>query len=140
GRESGVFVLSYAALVLWPLGYPDQALQKSKAARTVAQERSHPFSVAAVWLYTALLHQLRRDRPLTQECAEAGSTLASEYGFPNFLGPGTILQGWARTEQGQSEEGISQIRQGLAINQAAGAGIFQPYHLALLAEAYGKAG
>ena len=30
--EPGVFGLSFAALVLWLLGYPDQALQKSEAA------------------------------------------------------------------------------------------------------------
>jgi predicted ATPase len=57
-----------------------------------------------------------------------------------FLGQGTVLLGWALAEQGQSEEGISQIRQGLATCQAVGAGIWQSYHLALLAEAYGKAG
>ena len=57
-----------------------------------------------------------------------------------WLGQGTILQGWALAEQGQSEEGITQIRQGLATYQAIGAGLFQSYFLALLAEAYGKAG
>ena len=102
GIEPGVFGLSYAALVLWHLGYPDQALQKSKAARTLAQELSHPFSVAAARVFAAMLHQLRRDRPLTQEWAEAGITLAREQGFPVWLGQGTILQGWALAEQGQS--------------------------------------
>src|SRR5439155_4829773 len=53
---------------------------------------------------------------------------------------GSVLQGWALAEQGQVEEGISQIRQGLATYQATGAGIFHSYYLALLAEAYGKAG
>ena len=66
-------------------------------------------------------------------------TLAREHGFP-ILGIGTILRGWALADQGQSEEGISQIRQGLATCQAIGAGVFQSYYLALLAEAYGKAG
>jgi len=51
-----------------------------------------------------------------------------------------MLQGWALAEQGQSEEGISQIRQGLATCQAIGSGLWQSYHLVLLAEAYGKAG
>jgi predicted ATPase len=51
-----------------------------------------------------------------------------------------VLQGWARAEQGQSVEGITQIRQGLATHQAVEAGIFHSYFLALLAEAYGKAG
>jgi predicted ATPase len=43
-------------------------------------------------------------------------------------------------EWGQAEEGLAQIRQGLATCQAIGAGLNQSYHLALLAEAYGKAG
>ncbi len=47
GIEPGVIGLSYAAWALWHLGYPDQALQKSEAARTLAQELSHPFSLAA---------------------------------------------------------------------------------------------
>ena len=140
GTEPGVFGLSYAAWALWHLGYPDQALQKSKAARTLAQERSHPFSLAGAQILTAVLHQLRRDRALTQERAEAAITLAREHGFPVWLGQGTVLQGCARVDQGQVEEGMSQLRQGLATRQAIGAGIFQSYFLALLAEAYGKAG
>jgi len=138
--EPGVFGLSYAAWVLWHLGYPDQALQKSKAARTLAQELSYPFFVAAAQVFAAMSHQLRRERLLAQECAEAAITLAREHGFPQWLGPGTVLQGWALAEQGQVEEGISQIRQGLATHEAIGAGIFHSYVLALLAEAYGKAG
>src|SRR4029453_2763419 len=70
----------------------------------------------------------------------AGITLASEQGFPVWLGPGAVLQGWAWAEQGQSEEGISQIRHGMATYQAVGGRIFQSYYLGLLAEAYGKAG
>jgi predicted ATPase len=139
GIEPGVYGLCYAARVLWQLGYPDQALQKSRAARTLAQERSHPFSVAGARVHAALSHQLRRERPLTQEWAEAGITLAREQGFPLWFGQGTVLQGWTLAEQGQSEEGITQIHQGLATCQAIGAGIFHSYFLALLAEAYGKA-
>ncbi|MBI3756397.1 MAG: hypothetical protein HY267_00320 [Deltaproteobacteria bacterium] len=138
--EPGVFGLTYTALVLWHLGYPDQALEKSKAARTLAQERSYPYGLAAAQVFAALLHQLRRERPLTQEWAEAGITLAHEQGFPLCLGQGAVLQGWARAEQGQVEEGITQIRQGLATSEAIGAGLFQSYFLVLLAEAYGKAG
>jgi predicted ATPase/class 3 adenylate cyclase len=140
GREPGVIVLFLAARVLWHLGYPDQALQKSEAAYTLAQELSRPFILAAARVLTALTHQLRRDRSLTQEWAEAGISLAHEHGFPNWLAQGTVHQGWALAEQGQVEEGITQIRQGLATHQALGAGIFHSYYLALLAEAYGKAG
>jgi hypothetical protein len=53
---------------------------------------------------------------------------------------GTILRGWALTEQGQEEEGIVQMRQGLAAFRAMGAELFCPSWLALLAEMYGKVG
>ena len=42
--------------------------------------------------------------------------------------------------QGQEAEGITQIHQGLTAYQATGAAWWRPYFLALLAEAYGKAG
>jgi hypothetical protein len=33
-------------LTLWYLGYPDQALQMGQQALTLAQDLSHPFSLA----------------------------------------------------------------------------------------------
>jgi len=140
GIEPGIFGLIYASLILWHLGYPDQALQKSAAARTLGQELSYPYSLASARVYAALVHQLRRERAPTQEWAEVGISLAREQGIPQSLGEGAILQGWARAEQGQSEEGITQIRQSLATRLATRTGLFQSYYLALLAEAYGRAG
>ncbi len=72
--------------------------------------------------------------------AEAAIALSSEQGFQFFLAIGTIDRGWTLTEQGQGEDGIAQIRQGLAAYQATGAELWRPYFLALLAEAYGKIG
>jgi predicted ATPase len=140
GIEPGVFGLSYAALVLWLLGYPDQALQKGRVVRTLVQELSYPHSLGAARLFAAVSHQLRGERALTQECAETGITLGREHGIPVWLGQGTVLQGWALAEQGQVEEGITQIRRGLATCRAIEAGLLKSYFLVLLAEAYGKAG
>ncbi len=53
---------------------------------------------------------------------------------------GTIFRGWALAEQGQGEEGIAQIRLGLAASRAMGAKIWGPYCLALLTQAYKKVG
>src|SRR5207249_6335737 len=43
-------------------------------------------------------------------------------------------------EQGQSEEGMEQMRCGLDASLSTGAELFRPYHLCLLAEVYGGAG
>jgi len=57
------------------------------------------------------------------------------------LAQGTSLRGWALVKQGQRrEEGIAQLRQGLAVYQATGAELGRPYYLAELAEACGLVG
>jgi predicted ATPase len=66
--------------------------------------------------------------------------LSSEQGFPLWLAVGTIWQGWTLTEQGQGEEGIAQMRQGLTAYQATAGALGRPYYLLLLAEACGKVG
>jgi predicted ATPase len=137
--------LSYAAWVLWLLGYPDQALQKSHAALTQARGLAHPVSLAFALDYAATLHQFCREGRATQELAEEAITLSTEGRFPVYRVMGTILQSWAMAEQaclpngqGQREEGIAQIRQALADYRATGAELATPYYLALLAEACGK--
>jgi predicted ATPase len=51
-----------------------------------------------------------------------------------------IPRGWALAMQGQEEEGIQQIQQGLTAVRATRMESRRPYGLALLAEAYGKTG
>jgi predicted ATPase len=148
GQDPGVFCRGYTAVTLWWLGYPDQALQRSHEALTLAQELAHPFSLAYALVFAVWLHQLRRDEPLTHERAEAIIALAANQGFAILVAWGTILQGWAlaaRTPepgagQGQREEGIGQIQQGLAAFRATGAEANRPYFLALLAVASAQAG
>ena len=50
------------------------------------------------------------------------------------------MRGWDLIEQGQGEEGIGQIRRGLAGFLATGARLARPGLLGLLATAYGKVG
>jgi predicted ATPase len=140
GIDPGVLCHSSAALTLWFLGYPEQALQRSHEALTLAQEASHPYSLAVALGFTTELHQCRRERQTAQERAEVMISLASEQGFAFFLAEGTILQGWTLAMQGQGEEGIVQMRQSLAAWRAMGTELIRPYFLTLLAEAYGKVG
>jgi predicted ATPase len=139
-HDLGVYCRSYAAWTLWFLGYPDQALKRIREALTLAREIAHPYSLAAALGYAARLHQFRREGQMTHEQAEAAITLSTDQGFPAYLALGTMLQGWALAERGQREEGIAQIRQGVADWRATGAELLWLYFLALLAETYGKGG
>jgi predicted ATPase len=119
-------------------GYPDQALKRGHELLTLGRELSHPFSLAYALAHCALLHQFLGEVGLVQELAEAAITLSTEHGFPFWLAMGTFLQGWALVEQGRGEEGIAQMRQGLATWQATRIGIYGSYYLALLAEVYAR--
>src|SRR4029453_11364786 len=50
---------AFLGRVLWHLGYPDQAVRCSMRAISIAEEASHPFSLAVALSWTAALHQLR---------------------------------------------------------------------------------
>ena len=139
GHNTRVMCLAYTARILGLLGYPDHARNKLAEAVALAQELAHPFSLAFAQYFAALIHQLRREGSATQTWAEAALSLSAEQGFPLYSALGIGLRGWALAEQGQRAEGITQISQGLAAQQAAGTQAARPYFLALLAEVYGKA-
>ena len=140
GQDSGFSCRLFGALCLWLLGYPDQARQWTEAALTHAQGLRHAFTLNQALLFSALLHQLRREAAVAQDRAEAQVALCTEHGFAAYLAWGTVLRGWALAAQGQWAEGLGQIRQGLAAWRAMGMRASLPWFLALLAEACGKAG
>ena len=140
GEASGVRCLATAARVLWCLGYPVQAVQRSDEALALAQELAHPYSLAIAQYLGAFLYHYRRDVPAVQAHAEVLLTLATNQGFPLYVGHGTYLQGWVRAMQGEGAAGLAQLRQGLAAILAAGQELSRPFGLVLLAEAAGHVG
>jgi predicted ATPase len=87
--------------------------RRSHEALLLAQEVSHPPSLAAVLFYVAFIHCYRRDAPATQEQAEAAMALASAQGLPQWLTVGQLLRGWALAMQGQAEEGLRLLAEAL---------------------------
>ena len=130
----------FLARILWHLGYPDQAVRCSKQAIAIAEEISHPFSLACALSWAAAVHHLRREPGRTLEVAEADLALTTEQIIPFFAAQAMVLRGWALFEQGQHEEGIAQLREGFAAYRATGAEIECSHWLALLAEAYRDTG
>jgi predicted ATPase len=136
GNDSGVGCRVFSAEALWVLGYPDQALRRIDEALTRAHELAHPYNLAFALHFAAWFYQLRREPHRAQERAEAAIALAQEQGFLQSLAGVSMLRGWAVAEQGQVEEGLAQLRQGIVDMGATGAQI-QPRVLMSLADVYG---
>jgi predicted ATPase len=140
GLDPGVVSLSYAAWTAGLLGYAEQALTSVQRALTLARQVAFPLSSGVALIAAAVVSQSRRDARAVQEQAEAAIALATEQGLPLLLARAAILRGWALTIQGQGEDGIAQIQQGLSASRAMGAIAGLPYFLALLVEAYEATG
>jgi predicted ATPase len=140
GLEPRVQTLDRVALVLWGLGYADQAQRRSQTALTLAQQGGHPPTQVFAELMAAILSQCRREVTATHVRADAVRAVAAEHGLVHRGGHGDLLQGWALAMRGDAIAGVAQIRQGLAVSQGEGLKVFSPYFLALLAEAYSLAG
>jgi predicted ATPase len=140
GVDNGLLGLCYVVYTLWQLGYPDQALARMREALALAQKLSHPYTLAVVLLCETIIHQFRREAQATQEAAEATLALCSEQGFGQVVAQAALSRGWALVEQGQGEEGIAQIQQGLSTLLALGVELFRSDNLGLLAAVYRKVG
>jgi predicted ATPase len=137
GEDMGVGCGAFDAWTLWFLGYPHQGLTQVDEAVTLAQQMAHPYSLSFVLIFAAMFHQFRREVRVAQDRAEAAIILAKEQGFPYWMAIGSILHGWTLTRQGQAQEGIEQMHQGLIAHRATRAELARPCFLALLAEAHG---
>ena len=134
GQDLGVACRANAALLLWLLGYPEQALARLHEALALAHELPHPFSLAYARCWAAYVYQFRWDVPAVHEQAEAAVALSIEQGFPFWAAAGTILRGWALAMRGQGEEGMAQVRQGITAYRATGAALLVPYYCTVLAD------
>src|SRR6266568_4725870 len=134
-QDPRVHVRLYDGMVLWLLGYPDQALRICAEARRYADRSQHPFSEAMARTISLRVHQFRGEAAIVAGEANAAIALCEEHGFVHYLAMGLILRGWASIQQGEFEKGIAEIQEGLEKERATGALLYESYTLGLLADA-----
>ncbi|MCE7979581.1 MAG: 6-hydroxy-D-nicotine oxidase [Caldilinea sp. CFX5] len=140
GHDPGLCCREIAARVLWLLGYPAQARQVGQEALQLGYQLNHPLSLVFILINMASMHVLYREADRVAELTAAAITIALERKIPHELAEALLLHGWALAMQGQVEQGIAQLQQGIAEWDALGLVLQRSYHLLLLAEAYTKAG
>jgi class 3 adenylate cyclase/predicted ATPase len=127
-------------IVLFCLGFPDQALARSSAAIAEARRLAHLPSLASSLVLGAMLLSLGGDNSVLGEHVEQLVAVTTEQGFPLWGALGTIYRGWVTVNNGDVAEGISLLRSGSAAFRATGAETMVPYFNALFARAYEIAG
>jgi adenylate cyclase len=101
GFDQKVVLLCHMTWMLWPLGYPKQALTRSEEALQLAQELGHAYSLVCALWSAARVHLERGEGGVAQERADVMLALSSEHGFPQFLAWGAAYRGEALIVQGQ---------------------------------------
>ena len=139
GRDCKVLSECSAGKALWALGFPDAAIRRMQVGLKFARELAHPQSLAYAAHFAAQLHQLRGEPLLAQGRAKEAIRVAEEYSLELWVAFGKIDLGWADAELGEIEQGIEQMRQGLAAYEATGAKIMYPVFLGSLADQLNKA-
>ena len=129
--------LSFRAWALWYQGYPDQARHDLAAVRAFAQNLSHAFNLSLALYYSSVLHQYLQEAERVQEFAEGAIKIYQEQEFLFYEPYTQVSYGWALVEQGQDEQGVARLQQGLSSIPSRNG---KPFCLGQLAQAYSKVG
>jgi DNA-binding winged helix-turn-helix (wHTH) protein/tetratricopeptide (TPR) repeat protein len=135
GENLGVACHSWAALDLWYLGYPERARQRMAVALELAKDPSHAYCLGRTQERAAILHQLLGEPEKVLEHAATAIDLGRGQGHELCVATGQLLGGWARAALGEVEDGLTELRSGLASYEASGSRIGLPHFYGVLADA-----
>ncbi len=110
-----------AASCLWFFGYPDRARELIREVIVSAAESRHPFTSAGVDVMGAMVFHLCRDPASARPLEEKALRIATEQGFPLWIGGALCGLGNTIAELGDYDEGMERTREGLALFRATGA-------------------
>ena len=134
GHDPGVCARGTAAIAAWFLGYPDEALELTKAGAQLAAELDHPFSLLITHHDFMEVEALRRDPDATLIYANRAIELCREQNVPSYLAVGRIFAGWAKLAGEPNDDGMAQLQRGLQDYRALGAERNLTPYLLLLAD------
>ena len=136
-RQTGIHpqLAAQAALgiVLFCLGFPDQALAQSNKAIAEARRLPHPPTLAMSLGMDALLLSIIGDDIGLGQRVDGLVTIATDQGFPFYGATGAIFRGWVKAKNADVTEGLSLVRSGSNAYCATGATVWMPLYIALLA-------
>ncbi|NIW43724.1 MAG: AAA family ATPase, partial [candidate division Zixibacteria bacterium] len=137
GTNVALSAMTYDACCLWCLGYPEQAVHKSKRALEIAEHLNHPFTSAEVFTIAGcILNEMRGDAEGIVKNTDMLMELSDRVGL-GWIGAGWLHRGAGLAMLGQIKEGVANSKKGLRKEYSRAAKCFQSLPIADIA--YGKA-
>lgn len=137
-RDMRIAANCFLALTLLVLGYPEQALRRSRQAIAQSRELRPPQVLARELTYAALFSLLRRADDTALALAEEAISVAVERHYPFWLEVAHIIRGFALAAHGSTAEGLRLARESAADRAKTGSLGGQTYFLGLLAQLFEK--
>jgi predicted ATPase len=122
------------------LGFPDDAEKGLSATFAMIHELAHLPSTGSIMGFALFLHHYQQDVERTRKLADQLFALSNEHGFQTWLAVSFLYRAWARTRQGELEQGIGELRFGIQQFRAIGARLILVGVHAMLGEALITAG
>jgi predicted ATPase len=126
-------------LVLWTLGYPDQARRSVEEGVALAHRIDHPYTSAFAHSVAATVSMLLRDHAACQFHAEAAMVLCKDR-FPLWQATSAMHLGWIMAQGGDLSGGLAILEPGLALWEGSGAITAASYFRTYVAEVHLMAG
>jgi adenylate cyclase len=133
GIDPGIFCRCEFGRTLAMRGFPDQGLQNVRQAVTEARALEHPQPLAFALLFLTILHLARREPAEVCRVFDELAALCRPHGIAQELQWGAPLRGRALVELGQIEQGMEELKAGLAAHTITRSALLRPYYLILLA-------
>jgi len=141
GMAPAVVALAYLAECLWLLGFPEEAEQRSREARELAEQVQHPMATCYAISRSCWLAAMRGEMAAVRAYADRLHQVAQPYGLHNFVLAARFFQHWTAVHTTPPlAEDIEQMHQAMEAYRATGTTLNCTAFLVFFAEACGKAG
>jgi len=131
GHDARVCALSFRAISLWALGYPDQAQKTAWQCVEDARALGHTFTIAHGLNMGGLTHLLLNDNEACRAVTDELYPLAERNNFPWPLIYAKFQRAWLLAQESDREAGIAQMREAAESGPAA---VLKPILLVLIAQ------
>ena len=140
GQDVRTTIMSFKALALWLLGYPDAGLTDVRSALNCAREFGQLPTLAHALVITSFTLICCGDSTAAIANLEEVATLADEKEYVFWKAIGMANQGCALALTGQTASAVKMITSGLAAFRSTGSTLFTPWYLSSLAKAHAELG